>query len=117
MSALCQKATSPAYRSMSALSKSGHCKNRKSTELFDYFIGNGKNAGRHREAKSLCGFQVEHKFEFDGLHDRQVGWTFSPQNSTGVDARLAVWPAAPRNGAGVALWVNRRKCQKLFNYQ
>jgi hypothetical protein len=36
--------------------------------LFDHFVGNGKNAGRDREAKGLSSFEIEHELELGRFH-------------------------------------------------
>jgi hypothetical protein len=40
--------------------------------LFDHLVGSDDESRRHCQAERLCGFQVNHQFEFDGGLHRQV---------------------------------------------
>src|SRR6266446_391851 len=56
---------------------------------FDHLVGNGEHARWNGETKHLCGFEVDHKLEFGGLHDWKIGRLFALENAAGVDANLA----------------------------
>src|SRR6476659_3916110 len=45
----------------------------QTTALFDHLVGALQKRRRHFDAKRLCGLQIDHQFELDGLLDRQVG--------------------------------------------
>src|ERR1043165_745098 len=85
-----QKQTSDfAIRKSASGQKRTHASQRR-VSLFDYVIGNGKNAWRNGKSKRFCGLQIDHKLEFGGLHHRQAGRAFTPYNSADVDPRLAI---------------------------
>src|SRR4051812_23987956 len=55
---------------------------------FDDFLCGREQRGRHCEAESLRGPEIDYHLEFGGLHDRQVCWLFSCQYSARVCADL-----------------------------
>ena len=42
------------------------------SRLFDHFVGEHEQIMRNREAKRICGLEVDDKFESGGLLDRDV---------------------------------------------
>jgi hypothetical protein len=56
--------------------------------LFDHLVGGHLNGHGHVKAQRLCGLEVEHEFEFGGLHHRQVGGLRAAEDLAGVDADL-----------------------------
>jgi hypothetical protein len=52
---------------MSAL---GH---KRTTSLFDYFVGYLLNLSRNREVKRLCGLEIDYEFEFGWLLYGKIG--------------------------------------------
>src|SRR5438552_4274075 len=53
---------------------------------FDHLVGAGEQRGWHGEAEGLGSLEIDHKFEFDRLHDRKVGWLRTVENPASVDA-------------------------------
>src|SRR5262249_955834 len=78
MSALGQKQTFCAAKTMSALPPKAETKDvrfgpKADIVLFDHFIGAGEQRRRHCEAECLRSLKIERKFEVGSLIDRQVG--------------------------------------------
>src|SRR6516164_7499972 len=51
---------------------------------FDHLIGASEQRGRHREVKSLGGFEVDHQIVLGVLFDGEVKWLGTHENSSGV---------------------------------
>jgi hypothetical protein len=66
------------------------CQQRKWSGLFDPLVGAGQEHCRHFDAKGLCGFQIDNKFEFDRLNYRQIGRFGAFENLAGVIADLTI---------------------------
>jgi hypothetical protein len=72
------------------VSMSAMCHEPTSPCLLDHLIGKREQPIRHVEAEPLGGLEIENKFEFGGLHDRQVGWVLAFENPPGIDANLPI---------------------------
>lgn len=42
--------------------------------LSDHLVGARQDRLRYRDPERLCGLQIDHKFEFGRLLDRQIAW-------------------------------------------
>src|SRR6516225_6267313 len=56
----------------------------------DHLVGNGKHAGRRRQAERLRRFEIEHEFELGRLQHRQIGGFGALENPAGVGANLTI---------------------------
>jgi len=56
----------------------------------DHLVGDGEQPVRHGEVKRLGGLEIDHQFKLGWLHDRQVGWLFSLENSASVNSVLTI---------------------------
>src|SRR6516164_2753996 len=56
---------------------------------FDDLVGAGEDRWRDRQAGLLRCLQVDHQLEFGRLLDRQVSWTFAPQDLVDVSGGAA----------------------------
>jgi hypothetical protein len=65
--------------------------------LFNHLIGEQLDRVGHLETKCPGRLQVDHKLEFGGLCDRQVGGLHALEDLTGVDTDLTnhVWNIGP----------------------
>jgi hypothetical protein len=45
----------------------------QTASLFDHLVGERKQLRRHIETERFCGLEIDHEFEFDRLHHRQIG--------------------------------------------
>src|SRR4051812_45788762 len=61
---------------------------RSKRALFDHLVCAGKHIWRHREAKSLGGFQIDHQRKPCRLLDWKVSRLFAFENTVGVTGRL-----------------------------
>src|SRR3977135_1263228 len=59
-------------------------------QLFDHLIGPGEQRERKGETKRLCGLEIYDQFNFHQLMDGKVGWLVAFDDTSGVDADLAV---------------------------
>ena len=84
MSALGQKRTWDRRSLMSALPP------KADTALFDHLVRERDQRGRYGEAEGLGSLEVNYEIKFCRLHDRQVGWLLSLENSGGIDTSLAI---------------------------
>src|SRR5262245_37231765 len=67
---------------------------------FDYVVGNSHHARGNRNAKCLSGLEVDRQFVLSRLHNRQIGRLLTFENSSDVDAYLAIrlrYPVAVRH--------------------
>jgi hypothetical protein len=58
--------------------------------LFDHFVGAGKESRRYGKAERFDGFQVDDEFEFRRLQHWQVGRSGALEDTSDIDADLAV---------------------------
>ena len=56
--------------------------------LFDHLIGQRKHRWRNLETKDLGGLEIDDKFEFGRLHDRQIGRLFASEDFAGINTAL-----------------------------
>jgi hypothetical protein len=54
--------------------------------LFDHLVGARKQCRWHKDAKRLCGLQIDHQIELGRLFDRQVGRLRTHENLVDEDA-------------------------------
>src|SRR5262249_61316425 len=71
---------------------------RQSTRSLDHLIGSHEKIVRHGQAKRLCCLEIDDYLEFGGLHDRQIGGLFAPENSPGLSGH-----PVPRVGYSCAI--------------
>src|SRR5260370_494670 len=60
-----------------------------STPSFDHLVGAPQQSDRAGEPECLCGLEIDDKFDFDRLHDRQIRRLLALENPSGIDAQLA----------------------------
>jgi len=58
--------------------------------LFDHFVGDREHPWGNGEAERLCGLKIDDQIEFGRLQHREVAGLFSLEDSSGVNAGLAV---------------------------
>jgi hypothetical protein len=60
---------------------------RSKEQLSDHFVGEREQRRRNREAQSRRGLSIDHKFELDRDHDRQISRLLTFENPTRINAR------------------------------
>src|SRR5215475_15038899 len=73
---------------------------KRTSQSFNYVIGNSHYARRNGNAKCLSGVEVDRQFVLSRLHNRQIGCLLTFENSPDVDAYLAIrlrYPVAVRH--------------------
>ena len=70
--------------------KSGREQVQQTEVLFDDPVGTAKQRYWERDAERLGSLVVEDQLDLGGLLDRQIGWLFTLQNSTSIDADQTV---------------------------
>jgi hypothetical protein len=88
---------------MSALCHNRTYAPQQKAPLFDYFVGDGEQAIRHRQAERFGSFEVKHQIELGRLHNRQVLALENPANmNSGATIRVRQACAIDRDGGGRA---------------
>src|SRR5262245_39871891 len=88
MSLYPRKQTSPGAACMSARCQSRPNALQQNAMLFDHLVGGDEQAGRHREAERLRGFEVQRRFKLSSCLHRKVGRTVATQDTVNIKARL-----------------------------
>jgi hypothetical protein len=57
---------------------------------FEDLVGEQLHRERHFQAKPFCRLEIDHKFEFRWLEDRQIGRFRASQYLPSIDAELAI---------------------------
>src|SRR5262249_41225064 len=60
------------------------------TRLFDHLVGSPEQRQRDRDAERGGGLAVDHQFDPGHLHDGQIGWLLTLENTAGIDASLKI---------------------------
>jgi hypothetical protein len=94
----CSGKTCRASRLAAGLSLTRSCLRR--VQLLNHLVGAAEQRQREGDAKRLGGLEVDDQFDLRDLLDGQVCWLLAPENTTGVDADLAM---RFRNTASVAV--------------
>lgn len=56
----------------------------------DFLVGDRQHAGWNCQIKDPGGLQIDHEFELDGKHHRDIRRLFTVENAATVNAELAI---------------------------